>query len=203
MPLSQAEIIACREAFAKFDKDGSGSIDAAKLKAMFTSMGQTPTDEELFLMISQVDEDNSGALHCSNLFLSQLLEFYSAYPINGLPRKLRMRTPVAGEIEFAEFLLVFERQKEAMARLTDETDTLDAYVALGGGTDKSGFISAEKLSKLCKVCCAFLDTRHFRTYDLAPPWRLLAYWVTHCLSHITADFRRCVFFESAFRRGTL
>ena len=59
--LSPQEIMACREAFAKFDKDGSGSIDAAKLKAMFTSMGQTPTDEELFLMISQVDDDNSGA----------------------------------------------------------------------------------------------------------------------------------------------
>lgn len=61
MGLTQAEIAACREAFSKFDKDGSGSIDAAKLKAMLLSMGQAPTDEELFLMISQVDEDNSGA----------------------------------------------------------------------------------------------------------------------------------------------
>ena len=61
MPLTQAEITACREAFSRFDKDGAGSIDAAKLKAMLASLGQTPSDEEIFIMISQVDEDNSGA----------------------------------------------------------------------------------------------------------------------------------------------
>ena len=64
----------------------------------------------------------------------------------------------AGEIEFSEFLHVFERQKEAMAKLTDETDTLVAFVALGGGADKSGAVSADKLSKLCKARpCTYYD----------------------------------------------
>ena len=47
---------------------------------------------------------------------------------------------------------MFERQKEAMAKLNEETDTLEAFVALGGAFDKTGAIATEKLSKVCKVC---------------------------------------------------
>ena len=54
MGLDGDEIAACREAFAKFDKDGSGTIDTNELKATLQSMGQNPTEEELFQMISQV-----------------------------------------------------------------------------------------------------------------------------------------------------
>lgn len=61
----------------------------------------------------------------------------------------------AGEIEFGEFLQVFESQQEAMAKLSDETDTIEAFVALGGNADKSGSISAEKLSRLCKARALF------------------------------------------------
>lgn len=38
-----------------------------------------------------------------------------------------------------------------MAQLSDETDTIEAFVALGGNADKTGSISAEKLSRLCKA----------------------------------------------------
>lgn len=38
-----------------------------------------------------------------------------------------------------------------MAKLSDETDTIEAFVALGGSADKMGAVSAEKLSRLCKV----------------------------------------------------
>ena len=54
MGLSADEIAACREAFAKFDKDGSGTIDTNELKATLQAMGQNPTEEELFQMIAQV-----------------------------------------------------------------------------------------------------------------------------------------------------
>ena len=61
-------------------------------------MGQNPTEEEIFQMISQVDDDNSG------------------------------------EIE-----------------LSDETDTIEAFVALGGNADKTGEISTEQLRAVVKV----------------------------------------------------
>jgi calmodulin len=157
MTLSQEDITACREAFDKFDKDGSGTvrvararpatasqsarcepflvpgvpslafstprltpsrtpqIDASELKATLNAMGQNPTEEEIFQMISQVDDDNSG------------------------------------EIEFAEFMKVIENQKASAAKASDETDTIEAFVALGGNADKTGEISTEKLRAVVKV----------------------------------------------------
>jgi|TARA_B110000305_G_C19356274_1_gene596976 calmodulin len=78
-------------------------------------MGQNPTEEEIFQMISQVDDDNSG------------------------------------EIEFAEFLKVIENQKDSAAKANDETDTIEAFVALGGNGDKTGEISTDKLRAVTKV----------------------------------------------------
>jgi len=78
------------------------------------AMGQNPTEEEIFQMISQVDDDNSG------------------------------------EIEFAEFLKVIENQKDSAAKANDETDTIEAFVALGGNGDKTGEISTDKLRAVTK-----------------------------------------------------
>lgn len=78
-------------------------------------MGQNPTEEEIFQMISQVDDDNSG------------------------------------EIEFAEFMKVIEIQKASAAKVSDETDTIEAFVALGGNADKTGEISTEQLRAVVKV----------------------------------------------------
>ncbi len=83
MPLTQDEIDGCRDAFLAYDKDRSGSIEVWELKevlegencrryvvcklgyrSLFLSaaMGQHPTEEELFQMISEVDENASGSI---------------------------------------------------------------------------------------------------------------------------------------------
>ncbi|KAF1328908.1 hypothetical protein FI667_g6402, partial [Globisporangium splendens] len=62
MILTQEEIDACRESFVHFDKDGSGTIDKYELSKVLEAMGQKPTDEELFQMIAEVDNDNSGEI---------------------------------------------------------------------------------------------------------------------------------------------
>ncbi|CAK4794704.1 unnamed protein product [Aphanomyces euteiches] len=62
MILSQEEIDACRESFVHFDKDGSGTIDKYELGKVLEAMGQKPSEEELFQMISEVDEDHSGEI---------------------------------------------------------------------------------------------------------------------------------------------
>jgi len=105
----------CREAFERFDKDGSGTIDAWELKETLKAMGQNPTDEEVFQMLSQVDDDGSGS------------------------------------IEFPEFLKVIEAQKEAASAQNDESDLIDAFVAMGGNPDKSGHVEAEKLRRTIKA----------------------------------------------------
>lgn len=55
MVLSQDEIDGCRDAFLAFDKDRSGTIDVWELRQVLEAMGQKPTEEELFQMISEVD----------------------------------------------------------------------------------------------------------------------------------------------------
>ena len=113
--LTNEEIEACRTAFAMFDKDFSGSIDAGELKETLKAMGQNPSDEELFLMISQVDDNGSGT------------------------------------IEFAEFMQLILSQKEQQEHVDNESDTIDAFVALGGNPDKTGVIKCDKLSNVIKV----------------------------------------------------
>jgi len=65
MVLTQEEIDGCREAFLSFDKDRSGTIDVWELRAVLECMGQKPTEEELFQMISEVDDNMSGSIDFS------------------------------------------------------------------------------------------------------------------------------------------
>ncbi|GMH53287.1 hypothetical protein TL16_g01416, partial [Triparma laevis f. inornata] len=62
MVLTQEEIDGCREAFLAFDKDRSGTIDVWELRQVLEAMGQKPTEEELFQMISEVDDNMSGSI---------------------------------------------------------------------------------------------------------------------------------------------
>eukprot|EP00002_Diphylleia_rotans_P002899 TRINITY_DN1189_c0_g1_i1.p1 TRINITY_DN1189_c0_g1~~TRINITY_DN1189_c0_g1_i1.p1 ORF type:complete len:136 (-),score=41.35 TRINITY_DN1189_c0_g1_i1:297-704(-) len=112
--LTQEEIDKCREAFDAFDKDNSGSIDMWELRGILQAMGQDPTEEELFQMISEVDDDGSGC------------------------------------IEFSEFLKVIASQKAQSVQVDDDSDTVDAFVAMGGNPDKTGQISVDKLIKTIK-----------------------------------------------------
>lgn len=60
--LNPQEVEAYRKAFSAFDADGSGTIDVKELKSTLQALGQKVTDEEVFVMISQVDEDGSGEI---------------------------------------------------------------------------------------------------------------------------------------------
>ena len=48
-----------REAFSLFDKDGDGSISTKELGTVMRSLGQTPSDEELYDMVKEVDADGN------------------------------------------------------------------------------------------------------------------------------------------------
>jgi len=111
--LTNEERNQCRESFEKFDKDNSGAISDWELKAMLQSMGQDPTDEEIFDMIAAVDDD------------------------------------VSNEIDFKEFCKVILIQKQKSSQ-DGESDTLDAFIALGGNADKTGQVSTDKLRAIVK-----------------------------------------------------
>ncbi|KAL6749536.1 dynein 18 kDa light chain, flagellar outer arm [Haematococcus lacustris] len=57
--LSAQEIELCHRTFMMIDKNASGCICADQLKLALAILGQQPTEEELFVMIAQVDQDGS------------------------------------------------------------------------------------------------------------------------------------------------
>jgi calmodulin len=57
---SSDQIDEYQEAFALFDKDASGNIDASELGKVMSALGQSPTDAELMNMIEEVDASLDG-----------------------------------------------------------------------------------------------------------------------------------------------
>jgi hypothetical protein len=67
--LSTQQVADATEAFDLFDADGSGGIDFKELKTALSSVGCTPTDSEVDIMMRDADKDRNGQLEL-NEFLS-------------------------------------------------------------------------------------------------------------------------------------
>eukprot|EP00927_Polykrikos_kofoidii_P044733 TRINITY_DN3861_c0_g1_i1.p2 TRINITY_DN3861_c0_g1~~TRINITY_DN3861_c0_g1_i1.p2 ORF type:complete len:149 (+),score=56.69 TRINITY_DN3861_c0_g1_i1:77-523(+) len=97
------------------------------------------------------DQDGSGTIDTQEMKL--LLEAIGEAPTE--EELFRFMTDVdedgTGEIEFAEFLQAFEKQRGGAQIVEDELDTIDAFVALGGNADKSGFVDTERLIHVVMV----------------------------------------------------
>lgn len=59
---SENELASLRQAFAAFDKDGSGTIDASELKQCLKAMGKHPDPLELEELLRQMDTDGNGVI---------------------------------------------------------------------------------------------------------------------------------------------
>ena len=77
--LTEEERNACKEAFDAFDKFGYGSLDHDEIMKVlegfnfpyicsyfWIELGQKPSKEDLFKMISQVDKENKGFIGKEN-----------------------------------------------------------------------------------------------------------------------------------------
>lgn len=58
----QFYILSLRRVFRAIDNDSSGQISARELKLAFDQLGQSCTERELKLLLSQVDKDSNGAV---------------------------------------------------------------------------------------------------------------------------------------------
>ena len=103
----------CAEAFAEFDKDRSGFIDADELRIVLEMMGQCATEDEIFRMISDADAQNTG------------------------------------QVSYEQFRRVVLEQKKKQG-FSNEEDTLDAFVAVGGEPNGEGSVNANLLIKIIR-----------------------------------------------------
>jgi EF-hand domain pair len=61
-PCAKVVDLCCEDIFIGFSCVGSGTIDTRELSATLRTLGQVATDEDISLILSQVDEDNSGTI---------------------------------------------------------------------------------------------------------------------------------------------
>ena len=151
MVLSQQDIEKAHDAFEKFDVDHSGCIDAWELKEAMKSLGQNPTDEEVFGLLAQVDTDGSGNIDfqvmspAASLTSAERLAASSGLgQARARVRHSRLHWHVSASVAFdavkclQEFLQVIEKQRESQGDISEDWDMISAFVALGGNPDKSG-----------------------------------------------------------------
>jgi len=96
------------------------------------------------------DADGSGTIDTQEMKL--LLEAIGECPTE--EELFRFMADVdedgTGEIEFAEFLRAFEKQRGGGECGEDDTEICDCFCALGGNPDRSGFVSKQALSRIVK-----------------------------------------------------
>jgi calmodulin len=96
------------------------------------------------------DKDNNLCIDCWELCLA--MQAMGTNPskadLDQLMEQLVVRDD--GKLEFTEFVLALQWQKNHERKNDAETDLLDAFVAMGGSSDKSGSVNAESLRKEIK-----------------------------------------------------
>ena len=62
MELTEEDIDTCQKAFQDFDEEGSGTIKVTDLKFALERIGYIPSENDLFKLISEVDDNNTGTI---------------------------------------------------------------------------------------------------------------------------------------------
>lgn len=77
-----------RTAFALFDRDGSGSIDLAELRACLRALGQHPTPVELMRLHAAMDTNGDGGEFSCSLEPTNQPTAHSPTPAEHCSRRL-------------------------------------------------------------------------------------------------------------------
>merc|ERR1711907_479068 len=132
------------EAFALFDTDGSGSIDADELKTAMRALGFTPTKEEISKMLKDLDVDGNGSVE-----FTEFLDLMSGKMAGGNPKDEVLKTfniitDGGPKITVQHLVAVAKELGEAMTE-----DDLAEWIE-EGDTDGDGAISEEEFLAIMK-----------------------------------------------------
>jgi hypothetical protein len=117
---------------------GSGTIDVAELRVALEAMGQHPTEEELFVLVNEADEDQSGEieLYAGGSIVcgapASCVRAHASLTHVHITHNTHTHRTSHNPTTSQEFVRVIARHRAASAARDDEADTVGAFVALGG-----------------------------------------------------------------------
>ena len=109
----------------------------------------------------------------------------------------------SGGIEFPEFLKVIDSQKAKLASDHDESDMIDAFVAMGGGADRSGNVEAEKLRRTIKAFELTIDIERLIKEVVCSSFCSFKIMVTHHYFAYQTDLDGSGYIDYEEFKGTL
>lgn len=111
---------------------GAGTVNTDELPSILTSLGYAATQEDVATQAHQVAQRLAGHL-CLHQCLMLLLRAWPPYSIK-LSGVLELQDDGEGsrEVGLEDVLRLVENLKQLSAADTDDTDTVEAFVALGG-----------------------------------------------------------------------
>jgi len=126
--LSTAQLLEIHEAFAKFDRDGDGHIEAKELATVMRIMGMEPTENQLQELIRSVDVDGNNKI--------ELEEF-----ANLMARRILMHD---GKVELEQAFKLFDSDQSGYVT-ADEIRSL----MMGAGGDEA--LTSSEVEELIKM----------------------------------------------------
>eukprot|EP00959_Pyramimonas_sp_CCMP1952_P044801 935798-Pyramimonas_sp.AAC.1 len=145
--LTDQEVEHFRKKFNQFDRDNCGRLDLWELRGLLSSVGQDPTEDELSLLISAVDDQGNGSIEGQQGTWGQGYRY--AESGSEVLRLVEVRTFLS--CKYLRPSITRRRNPEAFTEAAVGLYcTVAAFVAMGGNEDKSGELNTEKLKTVVK-----------------------------------------------------
>lgn len=143
MSLTEEEINSCRKAFLNYDKDRGGTIDVEELKTLLEDMRLKQSEEDLSIMISKVDENNTGEITFSG-FIKLIEELKTK--ATQIDKQLDMK--FAWSACGGDFSTEGNIDKGKLIDLLMEEFSLDGHLIRSLETNTSGRVQFDELEEL-------------------------------------------------------
>jgi Ca2+-binding EF-hand superfamily protein len=160
------EIENCRQVYFRYYDPKYGRISLWQLRKALKDLEIQPAEEELFKIIQTIEESENMLYHQQQQYHGLISPTSSSYNNGGTTSRLS-KSLVTGEshfqkflnkgstvertgtIDFEQFLAIVVNQRK-QDRPIHDNDTLSAFVAMGGNSDRTGAIQTEKLTAACE-----------------------------------------------------
>merc|ERR1719231_1206112 len=133
-PLTDDQKREVAEAFALFDTDGSGAIDAKELKVAMQALGFEPSSDEIAKMMKEIDIDGNATVECEEFIEMMEGKMSNKDPVEEMKKAFAMYdVDGKGKIVVGDMVRVAKELGENLSK-SDLQDILDECDRDGSGT---------------------------------------------------------------------